>query len=97
MLGNFWTDKALLNQVSLEFPLSDSFKSAQLLPPSHSGFITLLVGVREIIAVFLALIQKQSLTELDPWLECARTSLVASFANGVTKDKAAVNAAIVSS
>ena len=34
---------------------------------------------------------------LDPWLERARTSLVASFANGVIKDQAAVSAAITSS
>ncbi len=31
------------------------------------------------------------------WLERARSSLVASFANGVTKERAAVAAAIVSS
>ena len=32
----------------------------------------------------------------NPWLERARASLVASFANGVTKDQAAVSAAITS-
>ena len=31
-----------------------------------------------------------------PWIEHARTSLVASFANGVVKDEAAVRAAITS-
>ena len=59
--------------------------------------VPLLVEAREIITVFQAMIRKKSLTELDPWLERARASLVASFANGVTKDKAAVIAAITSS
>jgi len=35
--------------------------------------------------------------DLDLWLERACASLVASFANGVIKDKAAVNAAITTS
>ena len=38
----------------------------------------------------------QFLMSVDTWLERARASLVASFANGVTKDKAAVIAAIAS-
>jgi transposase len=42
------------------------------------------------------MIRKKSLADLQPWLECARTSLVASFANGVMKDQAAVAAAITS-
>ena len=33
---------------------------------------------------------------LDPWIDRARASIVASFANGVVKDKAAVSAAITS-
>ena len=42
------------------------------------------------------MIRGRSLATLDPWLERARSSLVASFANGVTNDKAAVCAAISS-
>ena len=57
----------------------------------------LLVEAREIIAAFQAMIRRRSLTDLTPWLERARTSLVASFANGVIKDQAAVAAAITSS
>ena len=56
----------------------------------------LLVEAREIVAAFQAMIRKKSLTDLDPWLEWARHSLVASFANGVIKDRAAVAAAITS-
>jgi hypothetical protein len=40
------------------------------------------------------MIQRKSQPNLDPWLDRARASLVASFANGVIKDKAAVGAAI---
>jgi transposase len=42
------------------------------------------------------MIRKKSLADLEPWLERAQTSLVASFANGVVKDKKAVSAAITS-
>ena len=52
---------------------------------------------REIIAAFHAMIRRKSEADLATWLERARPSLVASFANGVTKDAVAVNAAISSS
>ena len=42
------------------------------------------------------MIRKKADRELTPWIARARTSLVASFANGVSKDEAAVHAAIVS-
>jgi transposase len=58
--------------------------------------VELLVEAREIVADFQAMIRRKALVDLDPWIERARTSLVAAFANGVTKDKAAVRAAISS-
>ena len=58
--------------------------------------LPLLVEAREIIRAFHAMIRKRCHAELDPWLERATTSLVASFANGVTRDKSAVSAAIKS-
>jgi len=56
--------------------------------------VPLLVEAHEIIAAFQAMVRKKSLADLVPWLERARLSLVASFANGVIKDRAAVSAAI---
>ena len=53
-----------------------------------------LVEAREVVADFQAMIRRKALAELDPWIERAKTSLVAALANGVTKDKAAVSAAI---
>jgi len=58
--------------------------------------VPMLVEAREIIAAFQAVVRKKSMADLDPWLEYARSSLVASFANGITKDRAAVSAAITS-
>jgi transposase len=55
-----------------------------------------LVEAREIVAAFQAMIRKKSLSDLEPWIGRARDSLVASFANGVVKDRAAVSAAITS-
>lgn len=59
--------------------------------------VPLLVEAREVITDFHTMIRKKSHADLDPWLKRACTSLVASFANGVIKDKAAVNAAIMTS
>jgi transposase len=58
--------------------------------------VELLVEAREIVADFQAMIRRRAPAELDPWIERAKTSLVAALASGVTKDKAAVSAAISS-
>jgi len=55
-----------------------------------------LVEAREMVAEFQAMVRKRYLAALDPWLERARSGLIASFANGILKDKAAVAAAITS-
>jgi transposase len=55
-----------------------------------------LVQAREAAAAFQTMIRQKALAELGPWIERAKTALVASFANGVTKDIAAVTAAISS-
>jgi transposase len=53
-----------------------------------------LVEAREMIAEFQAMVRNKADTGLAMWVEAARQSLVASFANGVAKDEAAVRAAI---
>jgi transposase len=53
-----------------------------------------LVEAREMIAEFQAMVRNKTDTGLAKWIEAARPSLVASFANGVAKDEAAVRAAI---
>lgn len=55
-----------------------------------------LVETREIIATVQHMIRKKSLAAFEPWLKRARSSPVASFANGIANDQAAVRAAIVS-
>lgn len=60
------------------------------------GDVPLLVEAREIIAAFQGMVRRKTLTDLEPWLERARASLVESFASGVVKDHAAVSAAITS-
>jgi transposase len=59
--------------------------------------VPLLVEAREVVTAFHTMIRKKAHADLDPWLERACLSLLASFANGVTKDKAAVNAPITTS
>ncbi|HTZ68251.1 MAG TPA: ISL3 family transposase [Roseiarcus sp.] len=56
--------------------------------------VAVLVEARDIIQEFHGVIRREALDELDGWISKARSSLVASFANGVSKDKAAVAAAI---
>jgi transposase len=53
-----------------------------------------LVEARETIAEFHMMIRRKAEAALTQWIERGRTSLVASFANGVAKDEAAVQAAI---
>jgi transposase len=56
--------------------------------------IPALVEARAIIAEFHMMIRRRAVAGLTTWLERARASLVASFASGVTRDEAAVSAAI---
>jgi transposase len=53
-----------------------------------------LVEAREMIAEFQAMVRNKADTGLTMWIDAARQSLVASFADGVAKDEAAVRAAI---
>jgi transposase len=55
-----------------------------------------LVEARAVIAAFQTMIREKAANELDDWIESAKNGLVASFASGVVKDRAAVAAAIVS-
>ncbi len=55
-----------------------------------------LVEAREIIASFHQMLRRKGEGALIPWIDRARRSLVASFANGVAKDEPAVRAAITS-
>ncbi len=56
-----------------------------------------LVEAREVITAFHKMIRTKAHADLDPWLERACASLVASFANGLIKDKSAIDAAILTS
>lgn len=58
--------------------------------------VAVLAEARDIIAYFQGIIRRKALAELDVWIEKARGSLVATFANGIAKDKAAVAAAVSS-
>ena len=53
-----------------------------------------LVQARILIDRFHAMIRKRTEAELDPWMTEAAASLIASFATGITRDEAAVRAAI---
>ena len=57
--------------------------------------IPTLIEARELIAEFHMMIRRKVVAGLIPWIERARSSLVASFASGVAKDEAAVRAAII--
>jgi transposase len=72
-------------------------KSETVVVAAIEAGVPLLVGAREVIAEFQAMIRRRSLADLDPWLARANLGLIAPFANGIIKDKAAVGAAISSS
>jgi transposase len=71
-------------------------KSQTVMVATIEAGVPSLVEAREIIAAFQAMIRKRTLAALDPWIERARSTIVASFANGVVRDKASVSAAISS-
>ena len=71
-------------------------KAEAVMVAAIEGGVPLLVEARDVAAAFQAMVRKRSLAVLEPWLERAQSSLLASFANGVLKDKAAVAAAITS-
>ena len=70
-------------------------KSEAVTVAAIEGGVPLLVEARGIAAAF-HMVRKRSSAVLEPWLERGQSSLLASFANGVLKDKAAVAAAITS-
>ncbi|MDZ5650598.1 ISL3 family transposase [Nitrospirillum sp. BR 11828] len=71
-------------------------KAETVLVAAIEGSIPTLVDTRNVVADFQGMIRRKSLADLDPWLERAKGGLVASFANGINKDRAAVAAAITS-
>lgn len=54
-----------------------------------------LIDARTLIERFHAMLRRKSEADLLPWIDEGRASLVASFANGVARDIAAVRSAIV--
>ena len=58
--------------------------------------VPLLVEARSVLDGFQAMIRSRATDDLDAWLEKAEASLMASFARGISKDLAAVRAAIAS-
>ena len=56
--------------------------------------VSMLVEARSLTGRFHSIIRKKIASDLEPWIADARASLIASFANGVLKDKAAVSAGI---
>lgn len=54
-----------------------------------------LAEAQRLVERFHAMIRRKIAEELDPWITDAGTSLLASFAKGITKDKEAVRAAMI--
>ena len=58
--------------------------------------VVALAEARDILAEFQGIIRRKALPELEAWLGRAACSQIAAFANGIIKDKDAVQAAIAS-
>lgn len=70
---------------------ADVFRTGQ---SSIDARLPFLVQARALIDRFHTMIRRRAEAELDPWITEARVSLLASFATGISNDKAAVRAAI---
>lgn len=55
-----------------------------------------LVDVRNVVESFHEMLRRKSKDDLDTWINCAAASLISPFANGVIRDRAAVQNAITS-
>lgn len=55
-----------------------------------------LVEARDVVESFHEMLRRKSYDDLDTWIDRAAGSLVASFANGVIRDRAAIQNAITS-
>lgn len=53
-----------------------------------------LAEAQTLVDRFQSIVQRKAEADLDPWLQDAGSSLIASFARGITKDLAAVRAAV---
>ncbi|GAA3099288.1 hypothetical protein GCM10010520_50920 [Rhizobium viscosum] len=71
-------------------------KSETLTIAAIESGVPLLIAARDIITDFHVMVRRKMESQLVPWIDRARDSLVASFGNGVVKDIKAVRAAIVS-
>lgn len=58
------------------------------------GRVPTLVEARTLVERFQVMLRQKLAADLDPWITTASASLIASFAGGILKDKAAVHAAI---
>ena len=56
--------------------------------------VPMLVEARGLTDRFHAMIRKKAASDLEAWITDASTSLIASFASGITRDRRAVGAAI---
>lgn len=85
-------DGCRLGEITLDF------KQAMALAREHFDELAEIAEgeARDILAEFQGIIRRKALPELDAWLDRAGCSLIATFANGIIKDRKAVQAAIVS-
>jgi transposase len=58
------------------------------------GAVPDLLAARDLTDRFHQMVQRRKDTELEPWIADATPSLMASFASGITRDQAAVQAAL---
>jgi transposase len=57
--------------------------------------VPMLVEARGLTDRFHAMIRQRVPADLDPWIDDASASLITSFASGISRDRAAVHAAII--
>lgn len=69
-------------------------KAEAVLVATIEGEVPRLDEARALLSRFQTMIRERRRSDLDTWIEAAARSLLASFAGGLLKDKAAVAAAL---
>lgn len=76
---------------------SDGIRAETVTVAAVEAGVPTLVEARAVVEGFHEMIRHKRESDLAPWIERGRGSLVVSFANGIARDVSAVRAAIVTS
>ncbi len=93
-LGHAPTARTIVRLMTLE--RNNLTKAQTMMVAAIEEQLPDLVDARNVVESFHEMLRRKSKDDLDTWINCAAASLISPFANGVIRDRAAVQNAITS-